>query len=579
MPNSLSSIKSQAPQHSAEWLASEQGRIDVDREICRRSMIAFVRKAWHILEPSTPYVEGWVLYAICDHLMAVSRGEISRLLINVPPGMMKSLLVSVFWTAWEWGPLGAPGIKTITASYQIDLAIRDARRLRMLVESEWFQARWPLAMASDQNQKTRFENVKTGFRAAKPITSLTGDRGHRLIIDDPHSIKTAESDAQRNEAVREFREAAPSRMVDPTKSAIVVIMQRIHQGDVSGEIIDRIGGYEKLILPMEYDVERPCTTSIGFKDPRTEDGELLFPERFPAEVVERDKAVLGLYASAGQFQQAPSPRAGGLFIKSKVGVIAAVPAGSVRVRKWDLAGTEKGVNKKGVANDPDFTVGLLMAKTTDGRSIVEDVVRLQASPFDVEQAVLRTAQQDRAAHGNSVVVHLNIDPAQAGIHQANTYTKLLNGFIVKMEPERGSKEYRAFPVAAQVEAGNVFMVPGLWNAKFLEEIGLFPQGRYKDQVDALSGAYNFMNNPMDGQHFWDWMMKAVAEQEAAKAEARAEAPVDRVPMHPPVGVLSATGRMGDGYNLDKHGVMWVKPDDALIFARAGFRRVEIQQAA
>lgn len=558
-----------------QYVAHPQTRIDIDRERARRSFLAFIKMAWHVLEPATELKVGWAIEAICAHLEAVTRGDITRLLMNVPPGTMKSLTTSVLWQAWEWGPMGMAFIKAVTASYETGLSIRDARKLRMLVESDWYQARWPIKLADDQNQKTRFENDKTGFRAIRPITSLTGERGHRLIIDDPHSIKLAESDVQRIETVREFREAAPTRLIDPMTSAIIVIMQRVHQKDVAGEIIDSIGGYEHLCLPMEYDPKSHCRTSIGFSDPRTEENELLFPERFPREVVERDKKVMGAYATAAQFQQLPSPRSGGLFKRHNFGTIPALPAGCVFVRKWDLAGTE---GKKS-----DATAGLLMAKTPDERTIVVDVVTVRAEPSDVERIVKATAEQDRTRYGRTVVQHFNIDPGQAGKSQRNAYAKLLKGFILKFEKEKGTKAYRALAVAAQVEVGNVFLLDdgsgsAAWIGPFLDELAMFPAGAHDDQVDAFTGAYNFMNDPGAATHFMDWL---VQEVQRMQAEARGEtaeriADMERTPMRPPPGVTNATGLKGDAYGIDGEGVMWVRPDDAKILKRAGFVDVVIE---
>lgn len=444
-----------------------------------------------MLEPSTDYVHGWHIDAICDHLEAISRGDIKRLLINVPPGTMKSLITSVFWPSWEWGPLGRPATRIVGASYESGLAVRDARKMRILVESDWFQARWPIEMAGDQNAKTRFENTFTGLRAARPITSLTGDRGDRLIIDDPHSVQTAESDTLRGEALLTFREAAQNRLIDPAKSAIVVIMQRLHQDDISGWIIENGPEYEKLILPMEFEPDRRCATSIGFEDPRIETGELLFPERFPREVVERDKRTMGEYAYAGQNQQRPSPREGGLFKADRIEIVDVLPPVTSWVRAWDLAGTKGGGS---------FTAGVLMGRHKGGY-VIADVQRAQLSPGDVQRLIKETAALDASTYGQNrkerVKVRMPQDPGQAGKAQVVDYTKLLDGYVVRFVPPTGDKTMRATPFAVQVEGGRVSMLKADWNDAFLGELRLFPAGRFKDQTDAASDAYAELNASPD----------------------------------------------------------------------------------
>jgi predicted phage terminase large subunit-like protein len=458
----------------ADWLA-------IEREACRRSLATFVQRAWHVLEPGTPYVHGWHIDAICDHLEAVTAGEINRLLINIPPGTMKSTLAGVFWPAWEWGPAGLPHLRIIGASHEAGLATRDARKMRMLVTSDWYQALWPLALAADQSEKVNFENAATGFRQASPVRSMTGKRGHRVVWDDPHSVEGGNSEADRVEAVRIFRETLPTRVLDPATSAIIVVMQRLHEKDVSGEILSGDYGYTHLCLPMEFDPARRCRTSIGFEDPRTQPGELLFPERFPREVVERDKRVMGAYAVAGQFQQQPAPRSGGMFQREDFEIVDAAPATPSRVRRWDFAATDP---RKAKGGDPDYTVGLLMSEHR-GIYYVEHVTRARKSPAGVETMLSNTASQD----GRAVKIVIPQDPGAAGKSNAAHLIRMMAGYTIKAVIESGSKVDRARPVSAQAEAGNIKLVRGDWNEAFLEEVCMFPNGAHDDQVDALTGAF------------------------------------------------------------------------------------------
>lgn len=457
--------------NQADWIA-------IEREACKRSLATFVKEAWHVVEPAQPYIHGWHIDAIAEHLEAVSKGEITRLLINVPPGTMKSLLTSVFWPAWTWGPRDEQSHRVMATSHSERLAVRDNLRCRRLIQSDWYQARWPVRLTTDQNAKTKFENDRTGFREAMPFTSLTGSRGDSLVIDDPLSVDDAASEAKREAVNQTFLESVPTRLNNPKSSAIVVIMQRLHERDVSGVILARDLGYEHLMLPMEFEPDRRCVTSIGFSDPRKTDGELLFPERFPREVVDRDKRVMGSYASAGQMQQRPAPRDGGMFKRHWFEVVEAAPAASLLVRRWDFAATEGG---KG---DPDYTVGLKMSKSA-GIYYVEHVVRERCNPAGVERLVKATGEQD----GKGVKIRIPQDPGSAGKAYAAHIIRMMAGYMIRAELETGSKEVRAAPVSAQAEAGNVKLVRGPWVEDFLDEVCVFPNGAHDDQVDALSGAF------------------------------------------------------------------------------------------
>ena len=462
--------------------ARERERVQRDAEAIRarcQSLAGFVREAWHVVEPSSEYIHGWHLDAICSHLQAVTDGRINRLLINVPPGTMKSLLTSVLWPAWEWGPMERPSLRYLTSSYTEKYVKRDSRRMRDLVQSEWYRSLWPeveLVRAGEAS----FANTKTGFREGVPFASLTGGRGDRVIIDDPHSTETAESEAERLNTTRIFRESVPTRLNDPKTSAIIVIMQRLHEDDVSGQI-QKLGlGYEHLMLPMEFEPDRRCKTSIGFEDPRTYEGELLFPERFPRSVVDRDKVPMGSYAVAGQFQQRPAPRSGGMFQRGDFEIVDAVPAGGQECRAWDFA-----ASKAVPGRSPDWTVGLKM-KHVGGIFYVQDVRRDRWSPGDVETNLKNTATQD----GLTVRIRMPQDPGAAGKSDAATKVKLLAGYDVIVVLPTGEKTVRAKPASAQAEAGNVKLVRGPWNDTFLDEVCSFPNAQHDDQVDAFADALN-----------------------------------------------------------------------------------------
>lgn len=465
---------------------AERQRIAHDAERIKarcQTLEGFIEEFWSVLEPKRDLKMGWALLAMCRHLTAVTNGDIQFLLMTVPPGMMKSLVL-VFWTAWEWGPEGRPDIQVLATSYSQPNVLRDNVKLRRLVESEKFQALWPLKLRDDQNAKGKFENTGNGFSEARPFSSMTGGRGDRVKIDDPHSTETAESDTERDTAVRIFREGISDRLNDVTTSAIVIIMQRLHEQDIAAVAMQLDIGFTHLNLPMEFEPDRACRTYVNnelfFEDPRTVDGELLFPERFPAIEIERLKKAKGSYAYSGQYQQRPAPRSGGMFQRGDFEIVDVVPAGVRRVRAWDFAASQQKPGKQ-----PDWTVGLKMAHA-GGIFYVEDVRRDRWSPNDVEKNLTNTASQD----GLVVRIRMPQDPGSAGKSDANTKIKLLAGYDVKALPVTGDKATRAKPASAQAEAGNVKLVRGPWNTPFLDEVCSFPNAQFDDQVDAFADALN-----------------------------------------------------------------------------------------
>ena len=468
----------------------EQGHDILDKLDAEESLFEFIKLMWPVLEPNREFVDGWAIRAICDHLEAVTRGEIRRLLMNVPPGFMKSLTTQVFWPAWEWGPRNLPSMRYVGASYADQLTVRDNRRTRNLITSELYQRLWGdrFFLTQDQNAKVRFDTNHTGFKLATSVGGLgMGERGDRFIIDDPNNVKTGESEAVRNEVLQWFTEVVPTRINDPMLSAIIVIMQRVNEQDVSGLILANELGYEHLCIPMEFELDHPhkSKTSIHFVDPRTEDGELAWPERFPKEHLEKDlkpslRAWGGSYAEAGQLQQRPSPRGGGMFKKDNWKFVDQAPTVvRARARGWDFASTKKAGAftagcKGSIAPPPGCKQGTAI--------YIEDVTRGQWGVHECEKEFLQTT----AADGKRIGVDIPQDPGQSGKWQKTYLIGQLNGYDARATPESGSKEDRAKPLEAQQEAGNVYLVRGPWNDAFIAEAAMFPNGQYKDQIDAAS---------------------------------------------------------------------------------------------
>lgn len=284
---------------------------EIKAERARRSLQWFVRYFWDVLEPGTELIWSWHIEAICEHLEAVTNGEILRLLINIPPGHMKSLLVSVFWPAWMW--IRRPEWRALFSSYAMELAIRDSVKCRDLLKSqryqEWFNPDW--SFKDDTDAKAFYQNTRYGFRVAMSVGGKgTGWRGDVIVTDDPLNAEDAHSEAALEQHVRWWDKTMSSRLNDQRVGARVIIMQRLHQNDLSGHVLAK-GGYEHLCLPTKFEIKRKCVTKI-WNDPRTKEGELLCPILFNRAVVSQAELDLGPDGFAGQHQQNPEPTEGGI---------------------------------------------------------------------------------------------------------------------------------------------------------------------------------------------------------------------------------------------------------------------------
>lgn len=445
--------------------------IELDQEIARRSLSEFCKMAWHVLEPATPIKWGWALDAMCEHLEAVHNGQIKRLLMNVPPGMMKSLLTGVFFPAWEWGAGGNPSLRYLTTAHKEDLAIRDNLKCRRLISSDWYQERWSVELCGDQNAKKKFENTATGFRESMAFRSLTGSRGDRIIIDDPLSVDDAFSEAALSAAEQTFLEAVPSR-VNNQDSAIIVIMQRLHERDTAGIILSRQLGYEHLMLPMRFEPERRCATCIGFTDPRTEDGELLFPERFSEAQVSEMERTMGSFATAGQLQQRPMPRGGGLFKSDWIQHWDKLPERfDAAVISWDMTFKESATS--------DFVVGQVWGRKDGAFYLVDQFRGRWDFVKSLEQFVAAARKYPR-------ITRKLIEDKANGPAIISALKRKVTG-IIPITPKE-SKEARANAVTTLWEARNVYLPPPdryPWVAQdFIPELLAFPSGAHDDQCFA-----------------------------------------------------------------------------------------------
>jgi predicted phage terminase large subunit-like protein len=492
------------------------------------SLLEFMKSMWRFVEP-VAFVSNWHVESICDHLEAVMNGELKKgLLINCPPRHMKSLGVNVFFPAFVWaqdpdpdkighgfsvqpGTHRGPGCKFMHLSYDARLSRRDSVKCRQIIRSPLYQQIWGdrFQLRSDQDEKSRFDNLQGGFRFATSETGLvTGEGADIVVFDDPHNVRTM-SDDVRQETIRFWDEAMPSRLNDQENGVFIVVMQRVHENDLSGHILATELGWTHLCLPAIYEANHPFpmqtniirrSTGRIWSDPRSA-GEPLWKEKFPLPALQRmakDEQMTG-HVAAGQLQQRPTAREGGLFKRSWFEVVKAIPAPAQfhRVRAWDLAGTSD------KTHDPDFTVGLRMCRDPiTGILYIDSVLRERWSPAEVERNMLALASSD----GYGTLIRIPQDPGQAGKFQVRYFATKLSGYRIRIEPETVSKENRADAFAAQCEVGNVKLVDPLnrWSKTFIEELCAFPNGAHDDMVDAASAAFRALvstpNTPLQGRY-------------------------------------------------------------------------------
>lgn len=285
--------------------------VDVER-VRRGGFREFMRRAWGVAEPSQ-LRWGWHHEAMAEHLEAVARGDIKRLVINVPPGFSKSRTCSVLYPAWRWTL--DPAHRFIASSYADHVVMRDARACRALVDSPWWRARWPhVSVPSGKAASSAagyFETSAKGFRFSVTVRgSVTGEHADTQVIDDPiDPMGAAMASGSELDAVLEWWNGTMStRFRVPEEGAAVLVMQRLHERDLSAEF--KRQGATVLCLPMRYESRHPDRYA---RDPRTIEGELLHGERYPEPVVARLETQLGPYGTAAQLQQRPTPRGGGIF--------------------------------------------------------------------------------------------------------------------------------------------------------------------------------------------------------------------------------------------------------------------------
>ncbi len=456
--------------------------------MARKSLYEFVRQGWTEVE-AAPFVDNWHIGAICEHLQAVTAGQIPKLVINVPPGLGKSLLTCVFWPAWEWAQDAS--VRWFFASYDQRLSTRDSVRCRALIQRPWYHARClpKFRLTGDQNQKNYYETDQGGYRLATSVGGHgSGEHPDRIVCDDPHNVQQAESPQER-QSVLEWWDLTMSTRGVSRNARRVIIMQRLHEEDLSGHVL-ATGDWVSICLPMRYEQGRMTLTPLGWTDPRREEGDLLAPVQFSETRVAEQEKNLGAYGAAGQLQQRPVPKGGGMFRDYYFNQrVKAAPFHAQRVRYWDRAATQDG---------GCYTAGTLLARSDEGNWYVEHVVHGQWEPDRRDEHILAAAMRDRSRYGphHEPVIWIEQEPGSSGVDAYKHTARKLAGFHVGADRPTGAKEVRAEPWASQCAAKNVYLVEdGTWDIPgWIAEHCLFPMGKLTDRVDSASGAFGKLAN-------------------------------------------------------------------------------------
>lgn len=492
---------------------------DLDRSDCEDSLYTFLEYAWRFIDPS-PFVPGWPLEAIADHLQAVVDGDIKRLVINIPPRMGKSSICSIAFPAWIWAQkhissTSGPGVPLLHASYALSLAMRDSVKCRRLIESPWYQSLWGdrFSLVGDQNTKGRFQNDKKGERLITAVDArVTGEGGNIIVVDDPNAANEALSEASIYACTEWWDGTMSTRLNDSKTGAFVVIQQRLGESDLTGHILETDTGWTHLCLPMKYEPERSFVSSIGWEDPRTEPGELLWPDRFDAQqVVELEKR-LGPWKAAGQLMQRPEPQGGGVIKREwwEPWPDAAYPPMDFVIAALDTAYTVKTENDFSAITVWGIFSGDVIAQTTKQIARDGDVSDSPAREYTQQHArvMLMHAWQERLELHDLVVKvaktckdmkvdKLLVEDKAAGHSVAQELRRLFGyeNFAVQLfNPGAFDKLARLYSVQHLFAEGMVYSPDRSWSDQVITQCATFPKAKHDDLTDTVSMALRHLRD-------------------------------------------------------------------------------------
>src|SRR3984957_11568508 len=442
--------------------------------LLRNDFRVFVQKVFLTLTPGQTYISSWHIDAIAYQLERVRRGEIKRLIINMPPRSLKSIMASAAFPAFILGL--DPTRRIICASYSGELAKKHSNDFRAVLDSSWYRSTFPgTRVGPFKNNETEIELTARGFRLAASVGgTLTGRGGDIIIIDDPLKPDDAFSETKRTGANQWFTNTLLSRLDDKRTGAIVVVMQRVHMDDMTGFLTEQSDEWEILNLPAIADHDSSVSCWEG-KPHFRKSGEVLSPEREPPYVLDALKTMIGSDAFSAQYQQMPVPPGGAMVKRHWIVRYKDLPPASERImvmQSWDTA------NKGGPQNDWSVCTTWVVARKN--RWYLVDVWRARVDYPSLKSTVEAHAKQWKAQR---VVV----EDAGAGTMLVQELQSHVSG-IIAVKPE-GDKASRMAVASAKFEAGQVMLADRAgWLADLESELFAFPGGKHDDQCDSISQA-------------------------------------------------------------------------------------------